>query len=280
MNGIVSGNGPGPARQRRLPGVLLAALLLLAACGAPKEPLLVPPPPVPPPSLPTTPLPQTPSAPQQPGALQIIPFTIQVGAFTSSGRAASLAERLQATGIDAYYFIDKDNLYKVRFERFTTLADAHRRAKSLQARGLIQDFFIAQPSAPRPPTESPTAVQESLVATARRFLGKPYRYGKASQTDGFDCSGLTMTVYRLHGLELPRSSIEQFSSGTPVGRNALQPGDLVFFATGRTSRVSHVGIYSGHGQFIHAATRERAVRVSSLSNSYFKSRYKGARRYI
>ncbi len=279
MNGFVGGNGPVPVR-RRLPGTILAGLLLLAACGGPKEPLLVPPPPMPPPPPPTTPLAQEPSAPQRPGALQIIPFTIQVGAFTSPDRAAALSERLQARGVDAYYFVDKDHLYKVRFERFETLADAQRRAKSLQARGLIQDFYIAQPAPSRTPAQSPTAIQESLVATARRFLGKPYRYGKASQKDGFDCSGLTMTVYRLHGLELPRSSFDQFSSGTPVGPNALEPGDLVFFATGRTSRVSHVGIYSGNGQFIHAATRERAVHVSSLANSYFKRRYKGARRYF
>ena len=255
----------------------MAALLAITACG-PKETLVVPPPPIPPP--PAPPQAAVAQGPVASGRLQIIPFTIQVGAFKSPERAAAYADRLQAAGVDAYYFIDKDGMSKVRFERFATLPEAHRRAKALQARGLIQDFFIAQPAPASMAMGSPSAIQESIVATARRFLGSPYRYGKSSQQDGFDCSGLTMTVYRLHGLELPRNSADQFNSGTPVGRNELQAGDLVFFATGRTQRVSHVGIYSGQGQFIHAATRERAVHVSSLSNSYFKARYKGARRYF
>lgn len=254
-------------------------LLGLAACG-PKAPLIVPPPIPPPPAPSEKAIPHDPFAPLTPGGARIIPFTIQVGAFKSPGRAAAYADRLQATGVDAYYFIDKDGMAKVRFESFATLPEAHQRAKALQARGLIQDFFIAQPAPLQASAGSASVMQASLVDTARRFLGSPYRYGKASQQDGFDCSGLTMTVYRLHGLELPRTSADQFYSGNPVGRNELQPGDLVFFATGKSSRVSHVGIYCSHGQFIHAATGDRTVRVSSLSNSYFRTRYKGARRYF
>ncbi|MBI5896533.1 MAG: C40 family peptidase [Desulfobacterales bacterium] len=277
MDGSISANSPGLTRQWVTRWVVMAALLAITACG-PRETLVVPPPPIPPP--PAPPKAAIVQEPFRPGGPRIIPFTIQVGAFKSPGRAATYAERLQANGVDAYYFIDKDGMSKVRFERFATLPEAHRRAKALQARGLIQNFFIAQPTPVYPPTDSPGAIQESIVATARRFLGSPYRYGKASHQDGFDCSGLTMTVYRLHGLELPRSSADQFYSGKPVGRDELQAGDLVFFATGKTNRVSHVGIYSGQGQFIHAATREKAVRVSSLSNSYFQTRYKGARRYL
>jgi cell wall-associated NlpC family hydrolase len=261
------------------------ALLGVTACG-PQQPLVVPPPPVaPPPAAPPPPPPQAvairdPFAPRTPGGPRIIPYTIQVGAFKNAGHAAALADRLQTVGVDAYYFIDQDRLYKVRFERFATLAEAHRRAQTLKARGLIQEFFIAQPGPVAGPAVPPAAIQERIVATARRFLGSPYRYGKASQQDGFDCSGLTMTVYRLNGLELPRTSADQFYSGQPVGKHELQAGDLVFFATGKSQRVSHVGIYSGQGQFIHAATREKSVRTSSLSNGYFKTRYKGARRYV
>jgi predicted small lipoprotein YifL len=277
MDGSVSVKFPGLTRPWLTRWVATAALLAATACG-PKQPLVVPPPPLPPPPAPSQAA--IVQEPFGPGGLRIIPFTIQVGAFKSPGRAAAYAERLQANGVDAYYFIDKDGMAKVRFERFATLPEAHRRAKALQARGLIQDFFIAQPAPQYAATGSTRAIQTSLVDTARRFLGSPYRYGKASQQDGFDCSGLTMTVYRLHGLELPRTSADQFYSGTPVGRNELQAGDLVFFATGKSNRVSHVGIYSGHGQFIHAATRERTVRVSSLSNSYYQNRFKGARRYF
>ena len=89
-----------------------------------------------------------------------------------------------------------------------------------------------------------------------------------------------MTVYRLNGLELPRNSRAQFQAGHPISRDDLQPGDLVFFATGSRSRVSHVGLYSGSGEFIHAPGKGKTIRSASLSNNYFKSRYAGARRYL
>ncbi|MFZ1983488.1 MAG: NlpC/P60 family protein [Desulfatitalea sp.] len=254
------------------------ALFGLSACGAPKEPLLQPQPPIPAPAPPEA-APVSQGSALSPGSPNIA-FTIQVGAFSEFGRAAAFAERLQAAGVDAYYFIDRDGMYKVRFERFETLPEAQQRALALRAMGLIQEFYIVQPAPLGSQPNLPGSFQESIVSTAHRFLGKPYRYGKASQQEGFDCSGLTMTVFRLNGLELPRSAADQFNSGKPVARDALQSGDLVFFATGRSPRISHVGIYSGQGQFIHAATRDRAVRVSSLSNGYFKNRYKGARRYF
>lgn len=269
--------GKTPISVRPLLG-LLVTLLGIVACGAPKEPLLQPQPPIP------SPAPPEAASVSRGSALSsgspIIAFTIQVGAFSEFGRAAAYAERLQAAGVDAYYFIDRDGMYKVRFERFETLPEAQRRALALQGMGLIQEFYLVQPTPLGSRPDQPGDFQESIVSTAHRFLGKPYRYGKASQQEGFDCSGLTMTVFRLNGLELPRSAADQFNSGKPVVRDALQSGDLVFFATGRSPRISHVGIYSGQGQFIHAATRDRVVRVSSLSNSYFKSRYKGARRYF
>ena len=72
---------------------------------------------------------------------------------------------------------------------------------------------------------------------------------------------------------------QTFRTGNPVARRDIQQGDLVFFATGRSRRVSHVGIYSGGSHFIHAPGRGKSIRTASLENSYFRSRYKGARRY-
>jgi cell wall-associated NlpC family hydrolase len=89
-----------------------------------------------------------------------------------------------------------------------------------------------------------------------------------------------MTVYRLNGLELPRRAIAQYRTGEPVARQSLREGDLVFFATGRRGQVSHVGIYAGQGKFIHAPGRGKSIRTASLDNGYFRSRYKGARRYF
>ncbi len=212
--------------------------------------------------------------------LPVIAFTIQVGAFSTTERAANYADKLASYGLDTYYFIDTDGLCKVRFERFETKAAARRRAVELQVRGVIDDFYIARPG---PSGRQPNAredLQEGLVQTARRFIGTPYRWGGESARTGFDCSGLTMTVYRLNALELPRNSRAQFQTGRPVPQDALQKGDLVFFATGRRGRVSHVGIYSGQGQFIHAPGRGKTIHTASLSNGYFKGRYVGARRYL
>ena len=209
-----------------------------------------------------------------------IQFTIQVGAFSNSSRAALYADRLQAAGLDAYYFIDKDYLYKVRLERFRTREEALRRAIDLKAKALIDDFFIVHPWSDKARHYTSEMLGENIVKTAQRFIGTDYRWGGTSPEEGFDCSGLTMTVYRLNGMDLPRNSREQFRTGTPVPRKALQAGDLVFFATDGGNRVSHVGIYSGRGQFIHAPSRGNPIRTASLYNTFYAGRYQGARRYF
>jgi hypothetical protein len=211
--------------------------------------------------------------------LPAIQFTIQVGAFSTSERAARYADTLQAAGLDAFYFIDTDGLCKVRFERFDTKQAALNRASALKSQGVIGDFYIVWPHPESTLVDPEVALQESLVETARRFVGTAYRWGGDSLKNGFDCSGLAMTVYRLNGLELPHSSHEQYRLGTPVAREELRGGDLVFFATSGGNRISHVGIYSGQNRFIHAPSRGKDIRSTPLSNSYFKARYKGARRY-
>jgi len=218
--------------------------------------------------------------PAEEASLPVIAFTIQVGAFSTVERASDYADRLAAFGLDTYYFIDADGLCKVRFDRFQTKAAARMRARTLQKRGLIEDFYVVQPRPVEQRRDGRERLRENLVQTARRFIGTPYRWGGASVRSGFDCSGLTMTVYRLNGLELPRNSRSQFQTGQPVPREALKKGDLVFFATGNRSRVSHVGIYSGRGQFIHAPGKGKTIRTASLSSRYFQTHFAGARRYL
>lgn len=107
-----------------------------------------------------------------------------------------------------------------------------------------------------------------VVAIALKYLGVPYRYGGASPS-GFDCSGLCMYVYRQIGINLPRTSRSQYSVGqhiSPARLDLLKPGDLVFFGrNGDPSRVHHVGIYVGDGNYVHAPQTGDVVKVSSLT---------------
>lgn len=114
------------------------------------------------------------------------------------------------------------------------------------------------------------------ASLAREQLGKPYQWG-ATGPDRFDCSGLVWHVYGQLGVDMPRVSSDQARTGSEVNRSELQPGDLVFFAT-EGSAVNHVGIYVGDQDFVHAPRRYLPVKTDSLDNSWWRRRYKGARR--
>ena len=125
---------------------------------------------------------------------------------------------------------------------------------------------------------------EQIVAKAKEYMGTRYVYG-GSTPSGFDCSGFTMYVLGQLGYDIPHSASSQWSSvGSSVDRSELQAGDLVFFKDPSRSRgkaCSHVGIYIGDGDFIHAASGSssgRQVRISNLSESYYNGYYKGAKR--
>ena len=117
---------------------------------------------------------------------------------------------------------------------------------------------------------------EKLIAEAKTHLGKPYVYG-ASGPYSFDCSGFTSYVYRQLGYNLNRTAAGQYSNGSYVGRDQLQPGDLVMFGRGY---INHVGIYVGDNQFIHAENGRTGVVITSMDASYYASSYVGARRII
>ena len=208
-------------------------------------------------------------------------YTIQVGAFSNIDNAVRLTESLERQGLDAYHFLHSSGLYKVRFENFRTKQAARSRALDLQRRGIIDGFYIVEPNAYAPDLrDGNVRLREEIVRTAGRYVGVPYRWGGESPRTGFDCSGLTMVVYRLNGLDLPRSSRQQWKVGRRIDRSRLQKGDLVFFATRGGSKVSHVGIYTGGNKFLHAPSRGRRIQSSSLSDKYFKTRYVGARSYL
>jgi len=208
-------------------------------------------------------------------AIERIAYSIQIGAFSNPKNARRLEKTLLIRGFDAYSFRHESGLYKVRFGDFPTYEAARREAESLQDRGIIANFFIVPP-----PGNVILGIRLNLVETARRFLGVPYSWGGDSAEEGFDCSGLTMAVYRLNGLKLPRESARQFRAGRPVDRKDLKRGDLVFFSTADGRKVSHVGLYIAAGKFIHAPRPGKTVRISNLDSAYFREKYVGARSYL
>jgi len=111
------------------------------------------------------------------------------------------------------------------------------------------------------------------VAIARRYLGIPYRLGGTSPSTGFDCSGFVAYVFAQIGVNLPHYAAAQYGYGSPIEQAQLEPGDLVFFAS-----LSHVGIYIGGGQFVHAPRSGKVVKISNLSDSWYAATYAGARR--
>ena len=116
---------------------------------------------------------------------------------------------------------------------------------------------------------------------ALTFVGYPYVYGGSSPS-GFDCSGFTQYVYKQFGYGLNRTASAQLQNGTPVSMSELQPGDLVLFKRSGTgsSAASHVGLYIGNGQFVHASTSKVGVIVSSLDSAYYTTGFVGGRRLV
>jgi cell wall-associated NlpC family hydrolase len=135
-------------------------------------------------------------------------------------------------------------------------------------------------SHPDAPIGSVNGNADDVLFRALGLVGTPYRYGGNTPDGGFDCSGLIGYVYRdAAGIKLPRSTRELISMRAPtVGRDRLQSGDLLFFATNGGSQVSHAGIYVGDGRFVHAPSSGGTVRLDSLSNSYWQRTYLNAKR--
>ncbi len=110
------------------------------------------------------------------------------------------------------------------------------------------------------------------------FVGYSYVWGGTSPSTGFDCSGLMYYVLTQYGYSMKRVANDQMTQGTSISRDSLQVGDLVFFGYG--SYANHVGMYIGNGNFVHASTPSTGVRVNSLNETYYNTRYIGARRII
>ena len=241
---------------------------------------------------------------------------IQMGAFADVKNAERFAVKLQAKGIDAFYYRKDNGVYAVRFGDFPSKEKARTVAKKLVAEHLIDSYYIAPPNEVvfshskepgwqkkqpdeirKPPSKlHPVVPKENAekpskpatnnrdmgaiaARTAERFVGIPYRWGGDNVVDGMDCSGFVRAVYNLCGLSIPRTSRDQFKAGDLVTKNDLKDGDLLFFGSS-AENINHVGIYVGGGKFVHAPRRGEDIRVSAVNESYFEKRFVGARRYF
>lgn len=138
--------------------------------------------------------------------------------------------------------------------------------------GPLADLLARGPNPAGPFARGARLAEDSVVQRAREQLGRRYRYAAASPERGFDCSGLVKYVLEAVGVELPHNAARMAREGEAVNPDltALQPGDLLMFGRGGSTRISHVGIYVGDGRMIHASTSRRRVvetRVPSKASS-------------
>ncbi len=141
-------------------------------------------------------------------------------------------------------------------------------SQTTEPQALMQSDPVAEAIAP-----APDARYGGAVGIAMQYLGIPYKWGGASPETGFDCSGFTMYVFAQLGVSLPHHAATQYTLGTAVSKDQLQPGDLVFF-----NGLGHMGMYIGGGQFIHSPRTGDVVKISSLSDSWYARTWVGARR--
>jgi cell wall-associated NlpC family hydrolase len=160
--------------------------------------------------------------------------------------------------------------YQLRLTEARELLD--RGSKHVPAEQLVDEAGAAVPRA------GPRA--GAALAEARRYLGTPYRWGGSTPQTGFDCSGLVQWAYAKAGIRIPRVTDEQIlaSNATKVSRDALLPGDLVFFRDA-TGYVHHVGMSLGGNRFIHAPHTGDVVKISNLKEPYYAEQFTGARRF-
>ena len=145
--------------------------------------------------------------------------------------------------------------------------------------GWVSGSYLTTGVVEQPSTPSFNKVQ-AVLDLANKQLGKPYVWG-AEGPNSFDCSGLVYYVYKnAAGITLPRTSSSQYGAGVAVSKSNLQPGDLIFSSTDGTGKVTHVSIYVGNGQMIHAPRTGKNVEKVSISNSYWSKAYVGARRVL
>lgn len=144
--------------------------------------------------------------------------------------------------------------------------------------GMLLYLSLAGCAAVSSHTQDQDRARNDLVSTALSMQGRPYRYG-GNTPSGFDCSGLVYYSFQQVGMQVPRNSYKQYKASSPVYISRMQPGDLIFFRIDGIF-VSHVGIYIGNDQFIHAAGKSKHVRIDNLKMKYWQKHLVGAGSFL
>lgn len=227
------------------------------------------------------------------GVIEYSLVNIRSGPSTASGLVdqASDGEKVFIFGFNCGWYKVKYNgqigyvrsdlvaLTEVPYSNYAGKGSSSSGSGSSSSSSSTSSSSSSSSSASAPSYENNTSYDTSSIGAqiatyAQKFVGYPYVYGGTSPS-GFDCSGFVQYIYRQFGCSINRTATAQLGNGYSVSYDDLRPGDLVFFGYG--SSASHVGMYIGGGQFVHAQNSSTGVVISNLAGSY-ASRYIGARR--
>lgn len=208
---------------------------------------------------------------------------------TSSDEIDSLSrnDKVEIIGkVDGWYQINlngKKGYVSSKYISDTkTIETTSRGGNSIKAENItpMEEQETTETEKTSKPTDTETTEKTAVVEYAKQYLGYRYVPGGGTPSTGFDCSGFTSYVYKHFGISLSRTSKDQAKNGTAVEKNNLQLGDILIFNNTANTAIGHVGIYIGDNNFIHASNPSEGVKITSLSSSYYKLRYVGARRVI
>lgn len=212
-------------------------------------------------------------------------YAVRFGNFSSKEKARAVAKRLVADKLIDSYYIAPPKEVVFATSSLTVIKQSQPELRTLPRPYPPPDdelgLPVDEPVPAKPPETRPGERGLGYIAarTAERFVGIPYQWGGNTVVDGLDCSGFTKAVYNLCGVNIPRTSRDQYKAGNPISKDELRDGDLVFFGNSASS-INHVGIYIGNGRFVHAPRRGEEIRTAGIGESYFERRFVGARRYI